>query len=80
MNDQHICGIVFDDDVDICELSDDDLAFRAKCRPEWYYPEFEEILKRAGIDSAEIDDGEQFEQAIDTACKKLEVDVFLPEF
>lgn len=79
-NDEHICGIVFDEDIDIKDLSDDDLAFRAKCRPEWVYPEFDEVLRRAEIDPSKIEDGELYEQAIDEACKKLEIDVFLPEF
>ena len=76
-DEKSVCGIVFDENIDIKDLSDDDLAFRAKCRSEWVYPEFDEVLKRAGIDPSKIDDGGLYEQAVYDACKKLDIDVFL---
>lgn len=74
-SEKHIWGVVLTEDVQIGDLCDEDLAFRAKCREEWVYPEFEEILKRAGV----VPD-DDYEQAVYAACRKLGIDVFLPEF
>ena len=76
--DDFIDGFVFDEDVRLEDLSEDDLVLRAKCRRDWTAPEFEEIIRRADIDFDDFDpyDFLDMEEVIKMACDKLGISVY----
>ena len=66
---------VFNENIDINALSDDDLEIRCRARESWYYPEFEELIRRSGLSKDEDECGEEF---ILRCADELGMNVILP--